>query len=111
MSHSLRTLSVLPPGVAETADVIARLDHCFLTGFGRMSEREVEAVSALPRLLSQTPLAARVKEACDALLRSEFVETHFVSIACARAIRPEQTQHFSLFSKKTHTIHGLKITK
>ncbi len=85
MSHSLRTLSVLPPGVAETADVIARLDHCFLTGFGRMSEREVEAVSALPRLLSQTPLAARVKEACDALLRSEFVETHFVSIACARA--------------------------
>ena len=87
MSHSLRTLSVLPPGVAETADVIARLDHCFLTGFGRMSEREVEAVSALPRLLSQTPLAARVKEACDALLRSEFVETHFVSIACARAAR------------------------
>jgi len=85
MSGSLSTLSALPPSVAETAEVIARLDHCFLVGFGRMSEREVQAVSALPRLLAQTPLSSRVKEACDALLRSEFVEKHFVSLACARA--------------------------
>ena len=85
MSDSFSSLSVLPAGVAEAADVIAKLDHCFVVGFGRMSEREVSAVSALPRLLEKTPLASRVKEACDALLRSEFVERHFVSLACARA--------------------------
>ena len=85
MSDSLRILSALPSGVTESAEVIAQLDHCFVVGFGRMSEREVAAVSALPRLLAQTPLAARVKDTCDALLRSEFVERHFVSLACARA--------------------------
>jgi hypothetical protein len=85
MSHTLTALATLPPGVAETAEVIARLDHCFFTGFGRMSEREVAAVSALPRLLAATPLGPRVKEAVDALLRSEFVEKHFATLACARA--------------------------
>jgi len=85
MSDSLSSLSATPAGVAAAADVLAKLDHCFVVGFGRMSEREVSAVSALPRLLEKTPLAARVKEACDALLRSEFVERHFVSLACARA--------------------------
>ncbi len=85
MSNSLSSLATLPPGVAETAEVIARLDHCFFTGFGRMSEKEVAAVSALPRLLAGTPLGPRVQEAVLALLRSEFVEKHFATIASARA--------------------------
>ena len=94
MSDSLRILSALPSGVTEAAEVIAQLDHCFVVGFGRMSEREVAAVSALPRLLAQTPLAARVKDACDALLRSEFVEKHFVSLALSLIHISEPTKPY-----------------
>jgi len=85
MSHFLSELAAIPSGVQHAAEVLARLDQCFNTGFGRMSEREVNAVTSLPRLFSSTPLGPKVKEACDALLRSEFVEKHFASLACARA--------------------------
>ena len=88
MSHFLSELAAIPSGVQHAAEVLARLDQCFITGFGRMSEREVNAVTSLPRLFSSTPLGPKVKEACDALLRSEFVEKHFASLACARG------QHF-----------------
>ena len=85
MSNPLAALATLPSGVKETAEIIARLDQCFVTGFGRMSEREISAISALPRLLEKTPIGTHVREACDALLRSEFVEKHFAALACARA--------------------------
>jgi hypothetical protein len=81
----LHELQTVPEDVRHAGEVIAGLDRCFLVGFGRLGPDQVEALQALRRVCSGTPLERRVNTAVEALGRNEFVEPHFVALAAARA--------------------------
>ena len=81
----LNELQTMPEDVRHAAEVVAALDRCFLVGFGRLGPDQVEALQALRRICSGTPLERPVAAAVEALGRNEFVELHFVALAAARA--------------------------
>jgi hypothetical protein len=81
----LGDLTTPPPGVREAADLIAGLDRCFLTGFGRLGPEQAAALAAFGRALAGTPLDGPLAEAVAAIGRNEFVERHFAAVAAARA--------------------------
>jgi hypothetical protein len=82
---SLQELLTVPDGVRHAAEVVASLDRCFLVGFGRLGPEQTEALQAVRRICSGTPLERPVSAAVEALARNEFVEPHFVALAAARA--------------------------
>jgi hypothetical protein len=82
---SLKEALTVPEGVRHAADRIAGLDRCFLLGFGRLGPEQVQALQALQRVCSGTPLGQPVSAALEALERHEYVEKHFVALAAARA--------------------------
>ena len=47
---SLRDLLTIPEGVGRAADVVAGLDQCFLTGFGRLGPGHQQALASLARI-------------------------------------------------------------
>jgi hypothetical protein len=81
----LKELLAVPDAVRQAAAVIAGLDRCFVVGFGRLGPEQAQALQALARVNSGTPLKDAVGAAVDALTRNEFVERHFAAIAGARA--------------------------
>lgn len=85
MGLNLARLKELPAGVAEGADLIARLDECFLLGFARLGSAQHEALDAFAATLVGTPLGEGFAGALAALKRSEFLAKHFVTLAAARA--------------------------
>lgn len=76
-------LAQLPPGSAETADLLATIDACLLTGFS--SAPPYSMLGALQRSFQGTPLAERVKRSAEALGQSIFQPEHFVALAAARS--------------------------
>jgi hypothetical protein len=82
---SLHDLSTVPEGVRHAAEVVAGLDRCFQTGFGRLGPQENQALQALGRVCADTPLAAPVADSLAALARNEFVDRFFAALAAARA--------------------------
>ncbi len=82
---SLKDLPEVPESVSRAAAVVAALDRCFLVGFGRLGPEQAQALQALGRICSATPLAESVGAAVEALTRNEFVERHFAALAAARA--------------------------
>src|SRR5205085_10559496 len=81
----LHELQTVPEDVRHATEVIAGLDRCFLVGFGRLGPEQAEALQALRRICTGTPLERPVGTAVEALGRNEFVEAHFVALAAARA--------------------------
>jgi hypothetical protein len=82
---SLHDLLTVPEPVRHAGDVLAGLDRCFLVGFGRLGPEQTEALQALRRICTGTPLERPVGAAVEAVARNEFVESHFVALAAARA--------------------------
>lgn len=74
-----------PEGVPETLGLLAALDACLRLGFSRLGPDQAEALARLARTFAGTPLGDPVREGVEALLRAEFREEHFVTIAAARA--------------------------
>lgn len=85
MMDALKALRDPPQDVARAASLIAQLDGCFLLGFGRLGDAQLQALAALARVLSGSPLGASAAAAVEAVRRSEFTERHLVALACARA--------------------------
>ncbi len=81
----LKDLTQVPEPVQRTATVLAGLDRCFLVGFGRLGPEQTQALQALGRICSATPLGEVVTAAIEALARNEFVEKHFAALAAGRA--------------------------
>jgi hypothetical protein len=81
----IKDLLAVPDGVRKAASVIAGLDRCFVVGFGRLGPEQTQALDALARICSATPLKEAVGGAVEALGRNEFVERHFAALAAARA--------------------------
>src|SRR5262249_32122164 len=82
---SIKDLLTVPEPVQKAAAVIAGLDCCFVVGFGRLGPEQTQALAALGRIFSVTPLNGVVGAAVEALDRNEFVERHFAAVASARA--------------------------
>jgi hypothetical protein len=83
---SLHDLSAgLPAGVEQSAALIAQLDACFVVGFSRLGEAQLQALLALVRVTAGSPLATAVSEAVQAIERAEFLDKHFAALACARS--------------------------
>ncbi|MEZ4451635.1 MAG: hypothetical protein R3B09_19340 [Nannocystaceae bacterium] len=82
---SLRDLKTTPEPVAQAAAALERLDEAFVTGFGRLSSANLEALAGLQRSFAATPLAAEFAAAIQGIGRSEFLDRHFLVLAAARA--------------------------
>src|SRR5690242_8601595 len=81
----IKDLLAVHDAVQKAAAVIAGLDRCFVVGFGRLGPEQTQALQALGRICSGTPLKESVGAAVEALGRNEFVERHFAAVAAARA--------------------------
>lgn len=78
------SFTTLPDGVTEAEHLINGLDGCFLLGFSRLGPDQTEALAAIARTFTGTPLGDRLREAVEGLARAEFREEHFVALAAAR---------------------------
>lgn len=81
---NLASLKQLPPGVEEGNGLIAGLDECLLLGFARLGPAQHEAMERFFAAFQYSPLEAALREALDALKRSEFLAKRFCTIAAAR---------------------------
>jgi hypothetical protein len=81
----LKELLAVPDAVRHAGSVIAGLDRCFVTGFGRLGPEQTQALQALGRVCSGTPLQGAVGAAVEAPARNEFLDRHFAALAAARA--------------------------
>jgi hypothetical protein len=82
---SYADLQSIPEGVTAADEALAALDDAFVTGFGRLSSANLEALAGLQRSFAATPLGAAFAEAIEGIARSEFVDRHFLVLAAARA--------------------------
>lgn len=81
----LTTLQQLPDGVSETTALIAQLDQCFLSGFTNLDNTQEETLASLRRVFTGTPLAQPLSDSLAAILRNEFMSSHFMGLASTRA--------------------------
>ncbi len=84
MSVDVETLLTLPPGVAEATALIEQFDDCLHHGFTRLGPQQREALDVLAATFAGSPFEQRLADAVAALGRSEFIVTHFLSLASAR---------------------------
>jgi hypothetical protein len=75
----------VPEAVSAAAAMIAALDGCLLTGFGRLGPDQTAALGSLSRVCAATPLEQAVAGAVEAVSRNEYVARHFAALAAARA--------------------------
>ena len=61
----------IPDNVRQAADLVAALDRCFLSGFGRLGPEQHAALQALQRVCAGTPLDGPVQTAVSALQAGE----------------------------------------
>lgn len=78
-------LGQLPEGVGETSELVGALDECFLVGFANLDGEHEETLASLQRVFGGTPLGQALADSCAAMQRNEFVASHFMVIAAARA--------------------------
>lgn len=81
----LRDLLSTPEPVAQAIAALDGLDEAFVTGFGRLSSANLEALAGLQRSFAATPLAAEFAAAIQGIGRSEFLDRHFLVLAAARS--------------------------
>ncbi|HEY3232539.1 MAG TPA: hypothetical protein VGJ87_25130, partial [Roseiflexaceae bacterium] len=79
----LNDLHILPPGIAETSAIVARLDEPFRAGFA--GGRHQDVLTSIERIFAGSPLEMLLAESVPALGRGELQERHFVALAAARA--------------------------
>jgi hypothetical protein len=82
---SLKALHEIPEKVSQTSEILTALDRCFLIGFGRLGPDQQAALASLARIFAGTPLEKPISASVAALAQSEFIDKHFVAVACARA--------------------------
>lgn len=85
MALQLNDLMAVPAGFVETAELIDRLDECFLMGFSRLGQDQTDDLASLQKVFTGTPLEARLVEAVEALGSAQFLDTHFITLAAARS--------------------------
>ncbi len=81
----MNKLATLPPGIAESAELIAQLDRCLSHGLARLGSEHRQSLQNLAATFASSPLAQVLADAVAAVDRSEFVPRHFMSLAAARA--------------------------
>lgn len=81
----LSDLRAAPPSIAPTTELLERLDDALVSGVGRLSGPQLEALASLARCFAGTPLAGALSEAVAGLSRSEFLDRHFAALAAARS--------------------------
>ncbi len=82
---SYADLKTIPETIRAADQAIAALDNAFVTGFGRLSSADIEALASLQRSFAATPLGSAFAEAIAGIGRSEFLDRHFLVIAAARS--------------------------
>ncbi len=85
MTIPVSRLHEMPPGLEESAQLIADLDDCFFCGFSRLGEQNLDALRSLSATFSGTPLEERLSEAVDQFSRAQFSREAFQTMAAARA--------------------------
>lgn len=98
MSQVFSTLATLPAGYVELESMLDALDECFMLGFSRIGQEQINAMQAIKRVFMGTPLEAKVTACVDALCRLEFMEQHFTVLAAARAAL-QGAQHDALLGR------------
>ena len=78
-------LQTIPEAVTAAEEALAAFDEAFVTGFGRLSSANLEAIAALQRSFAATPLGPALAEAIAGIGRSEFLDRHFLVLAVARS--------------------------
>ncbi len=78
-------LKTIPEAVTAAEEALAAFDEAFVTGFGRLSSANLEALAALQRSFAATPLGPALAEAIAGIGRSEFLDRHFLILAAARS--------------------------
>ncbi|MCB9765843.1 MAG: hypothetical protein H6739_39070 [Alphaproteobacteria bacterium] len=82
---NLSALSALPAGVAEAQTLIQNLDTCFMLGFARLGQDQKDALVALGRTFTGTPLAGLLDAAVDAVTSGQVTAEPLLHLAVARA--------------------------
>lgn len=82
---ALGDLLTAPAGFVEAAELIDRLDECFLMGFSRLGQDQTDELASLQKVFTGTPLESRLAEAVEALGSAQFLDKHFVTLAAARS--------------------------
>lgn len=80
----LESLNELPQGVADAEALIGDLDQCFMLGFSRLGQDQLDTLASLARAFTGTPLAERLDAAVDAFSRAQYMPEHFLTLAAAR---------------------------
>ena len=80
----LESLQDTPQGIADAEALIADLDQCFMIGFSRLGQEQLDALMSLGRAFTGTPLAERLDAAVDGFSRAQYMPEHFLTLAAAR---------------------------
>lgn len=100
----LEQLLDVPESVQQANELIAGLDRCLLLGFSRLGPEQHEALDAVARVMSGTPLESRVADAVAAVKRNEFLEPNFTALGVARAAI--QGAQYDALRSQAHTVLG-----
>lgn len=95
---TLEALKSVDPAVEHVAQLIARLDRCFVLGFARLGDEQLDALESLSRTFTGTPLGGALEEAFSAIESGAFSEQQFVVLAAARAAL-QGAQHDALVAQ------------
>lgn len=82
---NLTSLQTLPAGLDASFALIEGLDECLYAGFGRLGDTHKEALGKLQATFAGSPLEQSLNDGIAAIMRSEFLSKHFVTVAAARA--------------------------
>jgi hypothetical protein len=72
-------------GVTAALELVTAFDDAFVTGFARLNEERVGALTALSGAMAVTPLGERVAEAVDKVAAGSIADEHLVALAAARS--------------------------
>lgn len=85
MSNPLQPLARVSDADGHAADLLTALDRCFLLGFGRLGPDQARALETVGKFFGGTGLGPALAESLEALGRLEFIDQHFLRLACARS--------------------------
>src|SRR5690606_18835158 len=74
-----------PEGGREAEALVAGLDSCLLTGFGRLGPEQTGALGSLSRAVAGSPIGAAVERAIAAISVNVFRPGHCAALAAARS--------------------------
>lgn len=71
-------------GVTAALGLVAGFDEAMVSGFARLNEERVDALTALAGAVAVTPLGERVAEAVEKVAAGSIADEHLVALAAAR---------------------------